>query len=194
MSLTQVTTRGIAKGVEVVLSSGLTGDPSLAWSGDEDTGLYSAAGYTDFTSNGTTVLSIGPDGLNFPSGATTPIKFNGTNVVTFDAGLTIANGKQLILPQGSASTPSIGLRDTNTVIFSSGDGEIDFVSNGVVKLSIDSTGLVLPTGSTGSSINVTNSQRVLYVSINDTLATDSITNTGRSLNKTSLQNYRESVT
>ena len=186
MSLTQVTTRGIAKGVEVVLSSGLTGDPSLAWSGDEDTGLYSsAAGYTDFTSNGTTVLSIGPDGLNFPSGATTPIKFNGTNVVTFDAaGLTIANGKQLILPQGSASTPSIGFTgDTNTGIFSSGDGEIDFVSNGVVKLSIDSTGLVLPTGSTGSSINVTNSQRVLYVSINDTLATDSITNTGRSLNK-----------
>tara|TARA_R100000030_G_scaffold4066_1_gene2880 strand:- start:3415 stop:8697 length:5283 start_codon:yes stop_codon:yes gene_type:complete len=186
MSLTQVTTRGIAKGVEVVLSSGLTGDPSLAWSGDEDTGLYSsAAGYTDFTSNGTTVLSIGPDGLNFPSGATTPIKFNGTNVVTFDAaGLTIANGKQLILPQGSASTPSIGFTgDTNTGIFSSGDGEIDFVSNGVVKLSIDSTGLVLPTGISGSSINVTNSQRVLYVSINDTLATDSITNTGRSLNK-----------
>ena len=186
MSLTQVTTRGIAKGVEVVLSSGLTGDPSLAWSGDEDTGLYSsAAGFTDFTSNGTTVLSIGPDGLNFPSGSTSSLQFAGTDVVNISAaGLTVANGKQLILPQGSASNPSIGFTgDTNTGMFSSGDGEIDFVSNGVVKLSIDSTGLVLPTGSTGSSINVTNSARVLYVSINDTLATDSITNNGKSLNK-----------
>jgi len=186
MSLTQVTTRGIAKGVEVVLSSGLTGDPSLAWAGDEDTGLYSSAeGYTDFTSNGITVLSIGPNGLNFPSGFTTPIQFNGTNVVTFDAdGLTIANGKQLILPQGSPAAPSIGYTgDTNTGMYSSGDGQIDFVSNGQVKLSINATGLVLPTGSTGSSINVTNSSRTLYVSQADTLATDSITNTGRSLNK-----------
>lgn len=186
MSLTQVTTRGIAKGVEVVLSSGLTGDPSLAWSGDEDTGLYSsAAGYTDFTANGTTVLSIGPDGLNFPSGSSTKFQFAGTDVVNISAdGLTVANGKQLILPQGSASNPSIGFtNDTDTGMFSSSDGEIDFVSNGVVKLSITNDGLILPTGSTGSSINVTNSQRVLYVSINDTLATDSITNTGRSLNK-----------
>ena len=83
MALTQVTTRGIAKGVEIVLSGGLTGDPSISWQNDEDTGLYSSnAGYTDFTSNGTTVLSIGPDGFNFPSGADAPFKFNGSTIVT----------------------------------------------------------------------------------------------------------------
>ena len=109
MALTQVTTRGIAKGVEIVLSGGLTGDPSIAWQNDEDTGLYSSnAGYTDFTSNGTTVLSIGPDGFNFPSGADAPFKFNGSTIVTFkNNSLDVASGKSLIVPQGSVSNPSI---------------------------------------------------------------------------------------
>ena len=186
MALTQVTTRGISKGVEIVLSQGLTGDPSLSFSADEDTGLYSsAAGYIDFTSNGTTVLSIGPDGLNFPSGAATPFLFNGSPIVTFNSGsLNVANGKQLIVPQGAVSAPSIAYEgDTDTGVFSSGDGQIDFVSNGAVKLSVNSSGLVLPTGSTGSSINITNSLRNIYVSANDTLATDSLTNNGRSMNR-----------
>ena len=186
MALTQVTTRGISKGVEIVLSQGLQGDPSLSFSADEDTGLYSsAAGYIDFTSNGTTVLSIGPDGLNFPSGAATPFLFNGSPIVTFNSGsLNVANGKQLIVPQGAVSAPSIAYEgDTDTGVFSSGDGQIDFVSNGAVKLSVNSSGLVLPTGSTGSSINITNSLRNIYVSANDTLATDSLTNNGRSMNR-----------
>ena len=186
MALTQVTTRGISKGVEIVLSQGLTGDPSLSFSADEDTGLYSsAAGYIDFTSNGTTVLSIGPNGLNFPSGAATPFLFNGSPIVTFNSGsLNVANGKQLIVPQGSVSAPSIAYEgDTDTGVFSSGDGQIDFVSNGAVKLSVNASGLVLPTGSTGSSINITNSLRNIYVSANDTLATDSLTNNGRSMNR-----------
>ena len=186
MALTQVTTRGISKGVEIVLSQGLTGDPSLSFSSDEDTGLYSsAAGYIDFTSNGTTVLSIGPNGLNFPSGAATPFLFNGSPIVTFNSGsLNVANGKQLIVPQGSVSAPSIAYEgDTDTGVFSSGDGQIDFVSNGAVKLSVNASGLVLPTGSTGSSINITNSLRNIYVSANDTLATDSLTNNGRSMNR-----------
>jgi len=186
MALTQVTTRGISKGVEIVLSAGLTGDPSLAWSGDESTGLYSSAtGTTDFTSTGTTVLSIGPNGINFPSGAATPFLFNGSPIVTFNSGsLNVANGKQFIVPQGSVSAPSIAYEgDTDTGVFSSGDGQIDFVSNGAVKLSVNADGLVLPTGSTGSSINITNSLRNIYVSANDTLATDSLTNNGRSLNR-----------
>ena len=186
MALTQVTTRGISKGVEIVLSQGLTGDPSLSFSADEDTGLYSsAAGYIDFTSNGTTVLSIGPSGLNFPSGAATPFLFNGSPIVTFNSGsLNVANGKQLIVPQGSVAAPSIAYEgDTDTGVFSSGDGQIDFVSNGAVKLSVNASGLVLPTGSTGSSINITNSLRNIYVSANDTLATDSLTNNGRSMNR-----------
>lgn len=186
MALTQVTTRGISKGVEIVLSSGLTGDPSLAWSGDESTGLYSSAtGYTDFTTTGTTILSIGPNGINFPSGAATPFLFNGSPIVTFNSGsLNVASGKQFIVPQGSVSAPSIAYEgDTDTGVFSSGDGQIDFVSNGAVKLSVNADGLVLPTGSTGSSINITNSLRNIYVSANDTLATDSLTNNGRSLNR-----------
>ena len=186
MALTQVTTRGISKGVEIVLSSGLTGDPSLAWSGDESTGLYSSAtGYTDFTTTGTTILSIGPNGINFPSGAATPFLFNGSPIVTFNSGsLNVASGKQFIVPQGSVSAPSIAYEgDTDTGVFSSGDGQIDFVSNGAVKLSVNASGLVLPTGSTGSSINITNSLRNIYVSANDTLATDSLTNNGRSLNR-----------
>ena len=186
MALTQVTTRGIAKGVEIVLSGGLTGDPSISWQNDEDTGLYSSnAGFTDFTSNGTTVLSIGPDGINFPSGSDTPFKFNGSTIVTFkNNSLDVANGKQLIVPQGSVSNPSFAYNnDTDTGIFSSGDGQIDFVSNGTVKLTVDSSGLVLPTGSVGSSINITNSLRNIYVSANDTLSTDSLSNNGRNLNK-----------
>ena len=186
MALTQVTTRGIAKGVEIVLSGGLTGDPSIAWQNDEDTGLYSSnAGYTDFTSNGTTVLSIGPDGFNFPSGADAPFKFNGSTIVTFkNNSLDVASGKSLIVPQGSVSNPSIAYNgDTDTGIFSSGDGEIDFVSNGTVKLTVNATGLVLPTGTVGSSINITNSLRNIYVSANDTLSTDSLANNGRNLNK-----------
>ena len=141
-------------------------------------------GYIDFTSNGTTVLSIGPDGLNFPSGAATPFLFNGSPIVTFNSGsLNVANGKQLIVPQGAVSAPSIAYEgDTDTGVFSSGDGQIDFVSN-AVKLSVNSSGLVLPTGSTGSSINITNSLRNIYVSANDTLATDSLTNNGRSMNR-----------
>ena len=171
MALTQVTTRGIAKGVEIVLSGGLTGDPSLSWQNDEDTGIYSSnAGYTDFTSNGTTVLSIGPDGFNFPAGVDAPFKFNGSTIVTFkSASLDVANGKQLIVPQGSVSNPSIAYNnDTDTGIFSAGDGQIDFVSNGAVKLTVDSRGLTLPTGTVGSSINITNSLRNIYVSANDT--------------------------
>ena len=186
MALTQVTTRGIAKGVEIVLSGGLTGDPSLSWQNDEDTGIYSSnAGYTDFTSNGTTVLSIGPDGFNFPAGVDAPFKFNGSTIVTFkSASLDVANGKQLIVPQGSVSNPSIAYNnDTDTGIFSAGDGQIDFVSNGAVKLTVDSRGLTLPTGTVGSSINITNSLRNIYVSANDTLSTDSLTNNGRNLNK-----------
>ena len=186
MALTQVTTRGIAKGVEIVLSGGLTGDPSISWQNDEDTGLYSSnAGYTDFTSNGTTVLSIGPDGFNFPSGADAPFKFNGSTIVTFkNNSLEVASGKSLIVPQGSVSNPSIAYNgDTDTGIFSSGDGEIDFVSNGAVKLTVNASGLVLPTGNVGSSINITNSLRNIYVSANDTLSTDSLSNNGRNLNK-----------
>ena len=186
MALTQVTTRGIAKGVEIVLSGGLTGDPSLSWQNDEDTGLYSSnAGYTDFTSNGTTVLSIGPDGFNFPSGVDAPFKFNGSTIVTFkNASLDVATGKQFIVPQGSVSNPSIAYSgDTDTGIYSAGDGQIDFVSNGAVKLTVDSRGLTLPTGTVGSSINITNSLRNIYVSANDTLSTDSLTNNGRNLNK-----------
>ena len=111
-----------------VLPSGSSGDPSLRFSGDSDTGIY----------------SIGPDILGV---ATSGVKWIEVSTTAVSSSLPID------VPVGTSGTPSIVFTgDTNTGIYSPGTDQLAVSISGLERARIDSSGRLLV--GTTSAVNV----------------------------------------
>jgi len=114
-----------------VLPSGSSGDPSLRFSGDSDTGIY----------------SIGPNILGVATSGVKRIEVSTTAV---------SSSLPIDVPVGTSGTPSIVFTgDTNTGIYSPGADTLAFVEGGAEAMRITSAGLVgIGTASPGYPLDV----------------------------------------
>ena len=133
-----------------------------------DTAGTTTYGSVGYDSSGTTKdLYVS----NAQTGGRVPIKIAGSDRVvvtetdcTFNVNPTVATGKQLLVPNGSVTAPSIahveGANDTG--LYFPGDGLINFASNGLLRFAMDDYGRFygtalhnnsqLPTGATNQYI------------------------------------------
>ena len=119
------TTSGITSALPIDVPLGAVGTPSLTFTGDLNTGIYSP----------------GADQLAISTGGTSRLAVSTTAVSS-----TLA----VDVPLGAAATPSITFTgDLNTGIYSPGADQLAISTNGVERLRIDSNGDLL-SGTTGN--------------------------------------------
>jgi hypothetical protein len=136
---------------DISLSAGTAGAPSLYFTGDTNTGIYSP----------------GTDQVAISTGGT-------ARLTTTTTGITSALAVDV--PLGAVGTPSITFTgDTNTGIYSPAADTLAFVEGGVEALRIDSSGRVgIGTASPGANLQVTASGSASNVFINSDIATSAL--------------------
>ncbi len=112
-----VSTTAVTSTLPLIIPAGTAGAPSLSFSGDPNTGLFSGGG---------DVLAISTGGTQ---------RFSVSTSAT-------TSTLPLTLPIGSVGTPSLNFAgDTDTGIYSSTGNRVDFATSGVLRASLDSGGL-----------------------------------------------------
>lgn len=137
--------------------------PSISFTGDANTGIYSsAADNIQLVAAGAVGVKADADGgklldgsgneMVSNSGGTTVIASNGTQRFTASSsGVTVAT-VGIITPIGSNTAPSHTFTgDTNTGMYSSGADTIDFTTGGTKRLTINSSGNVVAAGTVTAS-------------------------------------------
>ncbi len=134
-------------------ASGSAGSPSYTFEAETNTGMYWDVGTIGFSRNGISILTM-------TSALTSQIHMiiDSTNteallirkdgdtgdIFTVDTSTPLITcGANMLLPSGTAAAPSIRLNDTDTGIFSSITGQIDFTCNGGSRISINGNGDLL---------------------------------------------------
>lgn len=160
-------------GTQVFLATGTALDPSAAFTGDPDTGMYlDAANTIGFSAGGSKVAEVGPGGLTMATGTQFigAVGAVGTPSFTFtgdtDSGL-YSNGSDSIgvtlggvlvnefVPQGfrtiagTVALPSYSFTgDTDTGMYNSTGDEISFTAGGTNSLVLDTDSVVVSPGRT----------------------------------------------
>lgn len=125
----------IPDGQSYLFGLGSVGAPSVAFTGDVNTGLYSpGADQLALVTAGTARLTVNAAGLVAILGACTV------------AGLLTASGGvagSLTAPLGAVGTPSVAFAgDANTGLYSPGADQLALVTGGVTRLAVSAAGLV----------------------------------------------------
>jgi hypothetical protein len=121
-------------------SFGLSGNPSISVTG------VNASGITTVSAGSTAAPSISPSGdsntgIFFPSADTINASTGGTSRIAIDSNGNITLTNNFYVPLGSAAAPSISFTgDTNTGIYSPGADTLAISTNGIGRLTIDSSG------------------------------------------------------
>ena len=110
---------------------GAVGTPSVAFSGDTDTGLYSpGANQLALVTGGVARLTVGAAGAVTIPGA-----------ITASGGLTGNVTGTLTAPLGAVGTPSVAFSgDANTGLYSPGADQLALVTGGVARLTVSAAG------------------------------------------------------
>jgi hypothetical protein len=95
----------------------------------------------------------------------------------------IAPGVQITFDQNNnPASPAVTFEGTaGTGMYSPANNQLAFATGGVERLKIDGSGNITVSGS--AFLQVTNNERVVFVSQSDPNATDAVSNNGRSINK-----------
>jgi hypothetical protein len=95
----------------------------------------------------------------------------------------IAPGVQITFDQNNnPASPAVTFEGTaGTGMYSPANNQLAFATGGVERLKIDGSGNITVSGS--AFLQVTNNERVVFVSQSDPNATDAVANNGRSINK-----------
>lgn len=139
-----------SKGGPFLSAADTVGAPGFSWSGDTNTGMFSAgADSLSFATNGTSRMIITTAGI------TAQLPFSSSTTITSALGTV-----------GAPSYTFSG--DTNTGVYSPGADQIALSTNAVARLTIDAAGLVTVAGRIAGVTNPTGAQDAATKSYVDT--------------------------